>query len=135
MLLRKQLIRMSKHKKLTIASWSFVVLVILVGGISKFLVNKSPKVFSICKVEKTSSRLKGPLMLYYTYQFKGEVYSYSYPTGTSENNGDCFIVEIPLRYTGKGKILVDYPTNGYCELGVVWDEIPPRFKAMKVEKY
>lgn len=49
--------------------------------------------------------------------------------------GECFVVSIPIEFESKGLLLKDHPTNGYCELGEIWEEIPARFKMMKVEEY
>ena len=75
----------------------------------------------------------------YIYSIEGVQYDQTanidYTINVDIEEGSCFIISVPHKYLNKGRILQDHPTNGYCELGEVWDEIPSRFKAMKVEQY
>ncbi len=121
------------NRKRRIVITSILVLIFIVSLIHQFIVSQSPTFYTIGKVERIYRPLRQSPRAVYSYNIGSDQYRNSSPQGRLEI-GKCYLVEVPKDYIREGQILSEYPVLSDCKLGEVWDEIPSRFKAMKVEQ-
>lgn len=132
---------MASGKRNTITTFA-VLLLLTVSILYVFwtdYIHSLPRFYTVGKIERVYSTRSSGKSLRYSYRINGVQYDQTanleYKLEVDREEGLCFIISVPRKYLNKGRILQDYPTNGYCELGEIWEEIPARFKMMKVEEY